>query len=74
MELKKVLIAFATRYGSTKEVAEFIADKIKDREIEAEISNVIDISSLEGYDAVIIGSPIYILYSRKIITSQIQSG
>jgi len=59
MELKKVLIAFATRYGSTKEVAKLIADKIKDREIEAEISNVIDISSLKGYDVVIIGSPIY---------------
>jgi len=59
MKLKKVLIAFATRYGSTKEVAEFIAEKIKEREIEAEISNIIDISSLEGYDAVIIGSPIY---------------
>ena len=59
MELKKILITFATRYGSTKEVAEVIADKIRDRGIEAEISNIIDISSLEGYDAVIIGSPIY---------------
>jgi menaquinone-dependent protoporphyrinogen IX oxidase len=54
--MKKALIVFDTVSGSTGEMAEIIRDEMKD--ISANISRVDDIKSLDGYDTVIIGSPI----------------
>ncbi len=53
--MKKVIIIFDTVSGSTKEMAEIIRDKMKG--LSADIFRVDDIISLNGYDAVIIGSP-----------------
>ena len=50
---RNILIAYASRLGSTAEVAHAIAD-----EIGAVAHWIGDIDSLAGYDAVIIGSPI----------------
>jgi menaquinone-dependent protoporphyrinogen oxidase len=54
--MKKALIVFDTVSGSTGEMAEIIRDKMKNNSVS--ISHVNDIKSLDGYDAVIIGSPI----------------
>ncbi|WP_428543248.1 flavodoxin domain-containing protein [Profundibacter sp.] len=50
---RNILIAYASRLGSTAEVAKTIAD-----EIGAQTRCIDDIESLAGYDAVIIGSAI----------------
>src|SRR5262245_35554408 len=55
----KVLIAFATRHGSTKEVAQFIGDVLKEHDIDVTVQLVDQVQSVSGYDAFIIGSPIY---------------
>ena len=54
--MKKALIVFDTVSGSTGEMAEIIRDEMKDTSVN--IYRVDDIKSLDGYDAVIIGSPI----------------
>jgi menaquinone-dependent protoporphyrinogen oxidase len=54
--MNKTLIIFDTVSGSTKEMAEIIRDEIKGTLVD--IFRVDDIKSLNGYDAVIIGSPI----------------
>ena len=54
--MKKTLIVFDTVSGSTGEIAEIIRDEMKNTSVN--VSRVDDIKSLDGYDAVIIGSPI----------------
>ena len=55
----RVLIAYATKYGSTKEIAEFIGEKLNGKGIQADVSAAVDADSLASYDLVIIGSPVY---------------
>jgi len=54
----KILVAFATRKGSTEEIALAIG-----KELEAgatvTVAHFRDISSLEGVDAAVIGAPVY---------------
>ena len=55
-----VLIAYATRSGSTGEVAEAIAAAMQEAGVPAEVLPVSQVNSLAGREAVILGAPIYI--------------
>ena len=55
-----VLIAFATRSGTTAEVAEAIATAMKESGVPAEILAVSQVNSLTGREALILGAPLYI--------------
>src|SRR6478609_3853030 len=55
-----VLIAYATRSGSTGEVAEAIAAAMQEAGVPAEVLPVSQVTSLAGREAVILGAPIYI--------------
>jgi flavorubredoxin len=60
--MSKALIAFTTRGGSTKKIAETIAEGIRMDGLEAEVVNVSmikDEKALNGYDAYVFGSPTY---------------
>jgi menaquinone-dependent protoporphyrinogen oxidase len=59
---KKVLIAFATMYGRTFKVAERISETLCDDGYQVDIRFAKDITGddLTGYDAVILGSNIYV--------------
>jgi menaquinone-dependent protoporphyrinogen IX oxidase len=52
-----VLIVFDTVSGSTNEIAEIIREEMKDISVKV-VSSVDGIKFLDGYDAVIIYSPI----------------
>jgi menaquinone-dependent protoporphyrinogen oxidase len=54
-----VLVAYASKHGSTREIAEAIASTLSDRGREAEAKSVNTVSELADYDAVVLGSAIY---------------
>jgi menaquinone-dependent protoporphyrinogen oxidase len=53
---KSVLVAYASKAGSTAEVAQAIAETISGRGMAAAVKPIDHVKSLEGYDAVVIGS------------------
>jgi menaquinone-dependent protoporphyrinogen oxidase len=54
-----ILVGYATRSGSTKEVAEAIVDTFVGRRLETELRPLRDVRSLDGYRMVVIGAPLY---------------
>jgi len=58
--VSSVLIAFATRSGSTAEVAEAMAAALKEAGVPAEILAMSQVNSLTGREAVILGAPLYV--------------
>ena len=55
---KKSLVVYTTRCGSTAEVAQAISLDLKDRGYMVDIQPVKEVSTISGYDTVVIGSPI----------------
>lgn len=55
----KILIAYASAHGSTKEIAAFIGRLFSAYNVEATVANVTDINSVDGYDAYVLGSAIH---------------
>jgi len=54
-----VLVTFASRHGSTREIAVTIAEELRAAHIAAELEEAHDVGSVAGYDAVVLGSGIY---------------
>jgi len=57
--MEHILICYATRYGSTVGIAAIIADELRDAGYQVTLSPVSDVGDPGGYDAVVIGSPLY---------------
>ena len=55
-----VLVAYATKYGSTQEVAEQVAATLREHGIEVDLQPMRTVRSFAGYSAVVLGAPIYI--------------
>lgn len=55
----KILVAYASKHGSTRETAEFMGRVLKAYSVEVDIMDVRDVQSVSGYDVTIIGSAIY---------------
>lgn len=55
----RVLVAYETAHGSTVEVAETIAATLRERGAEADLLRCREIESIEGYDAFIVGAPVW---------------
>jgi menaquinone-dependent protoporphyrinogen oxidase len=60
-----VLVAYATRYGSTQEVAEAVASTLRERGLEVDIQPMRKVRTLEGYRAVVLGAPLYMFHWHK---------
>jgi len=56
----KVLVAFATRYGSTREVAEAAGTALREQGIDADVRPAKDVATLSGYAGVVLATPFYI--------------
>lgn len=54
-----VLVAYASKHGSTREVAERVADRLRDAGLEVELESAGRIAEVGGYDAVVLGAAIY---------------
>lgn len=55
----KVLIAVASRHGSTRDMADVIAGELRATGREVAVRDAAEVTTLQGYDAVILGSAIY---------------
>jgi menaquinone-dependent protoporphyrinogen oxidase len=54
-----VLVAVASRYEATREIAEAIGRRLGERGVRREVLSVGDVVGLEDYDAVVLGSAVY---------------
>jgi menaquinone-dependent protoporphyrinogen oxidase len=57
--MTQILVAYGTRYGSTREVAESVAATLGEQGIETDVKQAREVRSLDGYDAVVLGTPLY---------------
>jgi menaquinone-dependent protoporphyrinogen oxidase len=57
--MPRVLVAYATKHGSTTEIAYAIAEELGRHQLDADCRRAGDVNTLEGYDAVVLGSAVY---------------
>lgn len=56
---QKFLVTYATKYGSTTSIAEAVGAALAEAGALADVCLMNEVSSFDGYDAVIIGSPLH---------------
>ena len=61
----KALVAYATRYGSTEEVAKAVAATLKESGFTVDLRFLRDVRKLEGYQAVVLGAPLFMFHWHK---------
>src|SRR6266496_2234102 len=54
-----ILVAYATKHGSTQEVAEAIAATLREHALEVEVQPASEVRALDRYGAVLLGAPLY---------------
>jgi menaquinone-dependent protoporphyrinogen oxidase len=62
-------VTYASKHGSTKGIAERIAGRLDADGLVAEALPVSDVRAVEGYDAVVLGSALYMFHWLKDATS-----
>jgi menaquinone-dependent protoporphyrinogen oxidase len=60
-----VLVAYATKYGATAEIAEKIGEVIRDSGLGVDVSPADQVDDLGAYKAVVLGSAVYMGQWRK---------
>ncbi len=61
----KVLVVHASKHGSTRGIAERIAERLKEDGIDTDSLPVADVHDPESYDAFVIGSAVYVGHWMK---------
>lgn len=54
-----VLVAYASKHGSTAEIAEAVAAEIRKQGLDADCVEAGEVDDIGGYDAVVLGSAVY---------------
>jgi menaquinone-dependent protoporphyrinogen oxidase len=62
---KKILVTFASKYGSTGEIAGLIGQELVQSGLAVDVLPVEEVGSLEAYSAVVLGSAVYAGSWRK---------
>lgn len=60
----QVLVAYASKRGATREIAEVIADKLREYDLAVDCLPVGESDDLERYDAIVLGSAVYARHWR----------
>lgn len=61
----KVLVAYASSYGSTQEIAEVISETLRSQGLAVDLQPIRKVRILEGYSAVVLGAPLYMFHWHK---------
>jgi len=69
----QVLVAYASKYGATKEIAEKIGDALRQAGLRADVLLANRVKDLTPYKAVVLGSAVYIGGWRKEAASFLKS-
>lgn len=56
----RVLVTVASRHGATARIADVVGERLADQGLEVRSLPAESVSSLDGYDAVVLGSAIYV--------------
>jgi menaquinone-dependent protoporphyrinogen oxidase len=64
----QVLVAYATKYGATAEIAEIIGEVLRQAGLRADVRPAEKVSDVSAYQAVVLGSAVYIGRWRKQAT------
>ncbi len=62
-----ILVAYATKYGSTREIAEAIALRLRERGLEVDIQPMKKVHTIAQYQAVVLGAPMYMFHLMRDI-------
>ncbi len=54
--MKKVLVAYATRAGSTQEIAEAIGKRLGEKDCQVDVLRVDHVKDASGYDLIVVGT------------------
>jgi menaquinone-dependent protoporphyrinogen oxidase len=54
-----ILVAYATKHGSTREVAEALADHLRAEGLEVEVQPAADVVDLGPFDSIVLGGALY---------------
>lgn len=57
--MTSILVAYATKYGSTKEVAEAVGARLGERGFKVDVLPAGEVTSVDGYRAVVLGGAFY---------------
>jgi menaquinone-dependent protoporphyrinogen oxidase len=63
--MSRALVTFASKHGSTAEIAGVLAETLRAAGVEADCLEAGDVESLDGYDVVILGSAVYMRRWRR---------
>ncbi|HEX5881029.1 MAG TPA: flavodoxin domain-containing protein [Actinomycetota bacterium] len=55
-----ILVAAASKHGATEEIAERIGAVLAEHGVEVDVKKLRDVSGLAGYEAIVLGSGIYL--------------
>ncbi|WP_127361104.1 flavodoxin domain-containing protein [Actinacidiphila soli] len=59
MTAQRVLIAYGTKNGSTAEIAEWIAEELREQGIDTDVRSAAAVRDIAPYDAVVLGAGLY---------------
>ena len=70
---KKTLISYASRYGSTKEIAMTIGEVLESHKLAVDVFSSEKIGSLSPYHSVVLGSAVYLGYWLESASELLES-
>ena len=69
----KVLVAYGSKYGATREIAERIGAVLKEAGLAVTVASAASVDSVSAYDAVVLGSGVYAGQWRKEAAALVKS-